>query len=132
MMTKNRVKQYLSLLREIAMLEDRIYSAACGGEFVTDMVRGSTKELPYAQHNIVIQGFGSEAVPKLSTRKAWCVAECKAIEDFIASLDDSVMRQLLTRRYLEGRSVKETGELVGYSDRQVGRLINDFFGKDVL
>lgn len=131
-MTKQRVKQYLSLLREIAMLEDRIYSASCGGDFVTDMVRGSTKELPYAMHNIVIQGFGSDAVPKLSTRKAWCVAECKAIEDFIANLDDSIMRQLLTRRYLEGRSLKETGGLVGYSERQASRLINEFFGKDVL
>ena len=129
MMTKQRIGQYTSLKREIAMLEDQIYSASCGGEFVTDMVRGSMKQPPYAQHNIVIQGFGSDAVPKLSARKAKCIAECAAIEQFIEQIADSTLRQLFTRRYIEGRTTAEAAQLVGYSRKQATRLINGYFEK---
>ena len=127
-MTKRRVSQYITLKREIIMLEDQILSAGCGDEFVTDYAKDYSKGFPRI---ITLRGYGSHAVPKLSARKAWCIGECDAIEDFICNLEDSIMRQLLTRRYIEGRSIKETGELVGYSERQAGRLINDFFKSSV-
>ena len=128
-MTKQRIGQYTSLKREIAMLEDQIYGSENSGEYAVDMVRGSTKELPYAMHNIVIKGYTSPHVPKLKKRKAALAAECAAIECFVESLDDSVARQILTRRYLEGRQLSETAKLVGYSVSQTKRLINCCFEK---
>lgn len=129
-MTKQRVGQYQSLKREIDMLEDRIYKAENSGDFVTDMVRGSMKGPPYAMHNITIQGYGSKDVPKLAARKARCISECDAIEKFIDGLEDSTMRQLLTLRYIEGRSMEETAELIGYSKNHVWRRISIFFNQN--
>ncbi len=51
------------------------------------------------------------------------------VETFIDTVEDSGMRQLLTRRYLEGRTIKETAKLVGYSQKQAARLIHGFFKK---
>lgn len=124
-MTKSRIGQYNNLKREIAMLEEQILMA--GGEYIHDVVQGSMKNPPYTMHNIVIKGYGSRDIPKLTARKARCLAECDAIEKFIDGLENSMMRQLFTRRYIEGRHISEAAALVGYSERQAQRLINNCF-----
>ncbi|MDL2318082.1 hypothetical protein LJC74_03175 [Eubacteriales bacterium OttesenSCG-928-A19] len=131
-MTKQQIGQYKKLQREIAMLEDRIFEAESSGEYVSDVVQGSMKHPPYAVHNVVIKGYGSSAIPKLAAKKAQRIAECETIEEYIDGLDDSLMRQLLTRRYIEGHTLEETAELVGYSETHVKRLLKDFFAKDDL
>ena len=129
MITRKQIEQYLSLLREIAMLEDQIYDAENTGEYAVDMVRGSAKDLPYAMHNITIKGYTSSHVPKLKKRKAALTAECAAIESFIEALPDSIMRQLFAWRYINGKSLAETAQRVGYSERQARRIMNNFFEK---
>ena len=126
LMTKHRLEQYGKLKREIVMLEDQIVFAKYGGDLVTDSVRGSSTSIPYQQHDITIRGYGTQAVPRLSARKASCEAECAAVEKYIESVDDSVMRQILTRRYIENRTLKETAELVSYSESRVKQLLRGF------
>jgi len=129
-MTKHRLEQYTKLRREIEALDEQIYFAGVsGGGSLTDSVRGSSTSIPYQQHNVAVQGYGSDAIPRLSARKAAKCAECKAVETYIDSIDDSIMWQLLTRRYIEGKTVAETAQLVGYSEVHVGRLINERFKK---
>lgn len=127
MITRQQIEQYTSLKREISMLEDQIYTAECSGEFVTDSVKGSTHEIPYAMRNVVIKGYATRHVPKLHKRKARLEAECAAIEKYIEDVEDSIMRQLLVRRYIEGRTTTEAAQLVGYSRKQATRLINGYF-----
>lgn len=129
MITKQQIEQYTDLKREIIMLSDQIYNAENGGEFVVDMVRGSGDEIPYAMHNITIKGYTSPTVPRLQKRKALLEKQCTAVERFVESVEDSVMRQILTRRYIEGRQLADTAALVGYSVRQIKRLIKNFFEK---
>lgn len=128
-MTKERIEQYISLQREISMLDDQIYEAECSGEFVVDSVRGSSPEIPYAMHNVVIKGYATRHVPKLHKRKAKLEAECAAVEKYIEDVEDSIMRQLLTRRYIEGKSIAEAADLVGYSEIHTKRLYKNFFAK---
>lgn len=129
MITKQQIEQYTDLKREIIMLSDQIYNAENGREFVVDMVRGSGDEIPYAMHNITIKGYTSQTVPRLQKRKALLEKQCTAVERFVESVEDSVMRQILTRRYIEGRQLADTAALVGYSVRQIKRLIKNFFEK---
>jgi DNA-directed RNA polymerase specialized sigma24 family protein len=129
MLTKKQIEQYTKLKQEISMLEDQISGAKNAGEYVTDVVRGSTKEIPYAMHNIVIKGYTSSHVPRLIKRKAAREKECREIERFVESIEDSVLRQLFTWRYIEGRTTTEAAQLVGYSKRQAIRLVNAHFEK---
>jgi DNA-directed RNA polymerase specialized sigma24 family protein len=129
MLTKKQIEQYTKLKQEISMLEDQISGAKNAGEYVTDVVRGSTKEIPYAMHNIVIKGYTSSHVPRLIKRKAAREKECREIERFVESIEDSVLRQLFTWRYIEGLSVAESAARVGYSRKQATRLFCSFFEK---
>ena len=129
MITRQQIEQYTDIQREIIMLSDQIYDAENGGEFVVDMVRGSGDEIPYAMHNITIKGYTSQTVPRLQKRKALLEKQCIAVERFVEGVEDSVMRQILTRRYIEGRHLADTAALVGYSVRQIKRLIKNFFEK---
>lgn len=128
-MTKQRIEQYSSLKREIAMLADQIDKAESSGELVADSVKGSTSEIPYVMHNVTIKGYATHRVPKLHRRKAVLEGECEKIEAFIWGLDDSLIRQIMTWRFIEGKQMGETAKLVGYSVSQVKRLINHCFEK---
>jgi hypothetical protein len=127
MMTKQRLAQYGKLKREIGLLEDRILAAESGGELVTDTVRGSMKEPPYAMRTVVIKGYGSQEVPRLSARLARCAAECAAVEQFVDGITDSTVRQLVDLHFLEGRTMEEAAKMAGYSRRQAIRLVNGLF-----
>lgn len=129
MITRQQIEQYIDLKREISMLTDQIYDAENTGDYAVDMVRGSAKEVPYAMHNITIKGYTSQHVPRLIKRKALLEKECTAIELYIEGLPDSLMRQLFTWRYINGKSLAETAQRVGYSESQTKRLIKNFFEK---
>lgn len=126
-MTKHRLEQYTNLRREITVLTEKLMSSK--KDIVTDSVQCSSSTMPYQQHNVTIQGYDVDVIPRLSARRAAKVAECKAIEIYIDAIDDSIMWQLLYRRYIEGHSLKDTAELVGFSEKQASRLINGFFEK---
>ena len=126
-MTKRRLEQYKSLQREIAMLETRILSATSSGDIVTDMVRGSAPEHPYTQRSIIIQGSGSPAVRRMTDKRRTLEMECTAVEEYIEAVDDSIMRQILTWRYLAGETIEETGRMVGYSGARIKQLLQKFF-----
>jgi len=128
-MSKRRLEQYIDLKKEIFLLGEQILSATSGGDIVTDMVRGSSAEHPYTQHNIIIQGHGSVSVQRWSARKTALEHECTAVEEFIESVDDSTMRQILTWKYIQGNTVERTAAIVGYSPVHVKRLLKNFFEK---
>ena len=129
-MTKQRLKMYCKLKQEIEVLIDRISAAELyGTDAVIDVVH-SAAEFPYKKHDTVIKGFGSSSLPRLRARLHAKRQECEAIENFVNSVDDSIMWQLLTRRYIEGRSLFETADLVGYSPNHASRLIENFLKDD--
>lgn len=128
-MTKRRIEQYINLKREIAMIDVQVLHAENAGEIVTDTVKGSSMDIRYVLSNITIKGYGSDAIPRLSARRAQMVLACKEIEHFVESMSDSTIRQLLTWRYIEGNSLAETARLVGYSEIHAKRLIKNFFKK---
>ena len=127
-MTKQRLMQYSNLLCEVAMLEEQI--ARCrDAECVSDVVQGSMPQIPYAVHNVSIVGYGSRDIPRLLAQKAKRLQELAAIEAFIEAIPDSALRQLFTRRFIEGYLLRDAAFLVGYSARQARRLIKDCLEK---
>lgn len=129
MITKQQIEQYTDLKREIVMLSDQIYEAESSGELAVDMVRGSSDEIPYAMHNITIKGYTSQTVPRLQKRKALLEKQCTAVDLFVEGLPDSMTRQIITWRFIYGKSLAETAQQVGYSESQIKRKIKNFFAK---
>lgn len=126
-MTKQRLERYTKLRDEIEMLEIQIAKGADREELLADVVRGSTGP-GYTMGRVVIRGYGSRSFPKLRQRLAEKIAECEAIEQFVLSVEDTVMWQLLTYRYIEGESLRKTATKMNLAENSVSRLINDFFG----
>ena len=129
-MTKKRIEQYSRLRKEIDLLNERILAEESAGGRATDVVRGSSNVFPYLEQKITVSGYGTRALPRLYKRKAEREAECKAIEEFVNSIEDSVIFQLFTRRYIEGKQLKEAARMIGYSERRAIQIANDFFEKN--
>ena len=131
-MTKQRLEQFHRLRQEVATLERCIEDAPNGTERVTDAVQGSHSGFPYNKHKITIEGSGESLVmrrlkKRLGEKKARLAEELDAIMEYIDSLEDSVVRQIVTLRYVEGLAVCEVAGLVGYSERQISRIIKAAF-----
>jgi len=130
LMTEKQLRQYKFLRREIAQLDERIWETELNSseKGVIDTVM-SAAEFPYNKRPVAVIGYGSKRLPKLYDAKRTREAECERIEEFVESVEDSLMRQLLTCRYIEGMKLCETAFIVGYSESQAKRLLSAFFQK---
>jgi hypothetical protein len=123
-MTKRRIEQYEYLQGEIVLLENQIALAGSGTDIVTDYAKDYRTGHPKV---ITLRGYGSRSVPRLSKLLANKIAECDAVEKYIEAIDDSVTRQILTLKYIEGKTIPEAAQYVGYSERQAKRILSGFF-----
>jgi DNA-directed RNA polymerase specialized sigma24 family protein len=81
------------------------------------------KELLVVERQLEACNEGSYQVPHLRARKGRLMAELAAVEDYVDSLDSSLMRQLVTLHFVEGMSIKEVAAYVGYSEKHACRLL---------
>lgn len=136
-MDAKRLKQYISLQREIKQLERQIgkLRAAKGrpGRVVADSVQASSPAWPYTEHTLRIRGWvPGEMVDKeqietleaqLRDSKRRCQRELWGLSRYIESRSDSEERQLLRMRYIEGLSLKEIGEEMHVDLSVVGKKL---------
>ena len=114
-MTKKELSQLYYLTREIEMLkkqlsdlEDRQDDYICG------TVKASSADYPYTLHSITVSGVTD---PEATYRRRAEIREIKALISlkieqcdieygrlirYVNSVDDSLMRQILTYRYING------------------------------
>jgi hypothetical protein len=136
---KTELSQFSSLQSEIKILEDQLQSLKwqrddVNGKIKTDSVKGSTPNFPYILHNITVKGLSDEelgqkygisesisAVRKqLTERRLACIKEYKRLNDFITSIEDSQMRQILTLRYVYGNEWKDVAAKIGGNNTEDG------------
>ncbi len=135
-MTREKLKQYRALRREIALLDkalDRLKERAAEVPEVMGKVTGSSRDFPYIKRHFSVQmdepiqmdGISRRIRIKEKRRKE---AEKLAaeIEQFIAGIPDSVDRQIFEMIYLEGKKQREAAEAVGYSRSRVTQKISQY------
>ena len=49
------------------------------------------------------------------------------VEEFIASVDDSRMRRILTMRFIDNMSFEQIGKVIGYDRTSISKKIDKFF-----
>lgn len=123
-MTKERLRRYITLKREITDLEARVREAE---ENITSLRSPSFDGVPSA-HGSPGSPIEDAVVALVDLKEhyerklAVMHAEQRAVEEAIASLEDSVERQLMRARYLDGQVWEEVCLTIGYAWSQTHRI----------
>jgi DNA-directed RNA polymerase specialized sigma subunit len=139
-MNKRELSQLNKLQTEIEELKKKLKNPEFLVEpkITTDSVKGSMPEYPYVEHTIKIEGIDysgyNRAVNKIKKQLQEKLDELeKVLEsmfDYIYSLPDSEMRQILTLRYIDGLTWQEVAERMGcQGDGSTQRKRHDKFMK---
>jgi hypothetical protein len=143
---KHELSQFTDLKNEIKMLDDQlqrdlIERDKINGNVKSDSVQGSMPDFPYILHSITVKGLSDDEISqkqdikmdiaaireKLKIRKADCIKQYRRLLDFISNVDDSQMRQILTLKYVYGKSFQQIAFAIGKSDEQIPRKKHDKF-----
>lgn len=120
-MTKDRLEQYRNILAEIKLLEYQLKASMTQGpDYVSDTV-SSAAEFPYSKHTVKIDGYdwsryqdrNGRIRDKLTQRQQAAQAEREAIEDYISGIDDSLVRQAISLKYIEGLKWWQVAQRIG-------------------
>ena len=117
-MTKEKLEQYQSLCKEIKELKQEIDSM-CRDTTTKDSVTGSSPHYPYTIHQIVIEGVDYEHRPIVEAMQRQlqrAINQRMEIEEYIASIDDSQIRQVIRLKYVQGYSWQRVATVLGYRD----------------
>lgn len=117
----DQLKQYKALQREIEALNKAIVEMGEQGPSVSSDAVSSAAEWPYSKHTVQIDGLDwSEydrqmraVLRKREAAKARAAAQLSEIEEYIAGIEDSVMRQIIRYRYIDGLSWRQVAVRVG-------------------
>lgn len=121
-MTKQYMESYLEIGREI---EKEMEKKNRMDIISRDTVRGSSSEFPYTERTFVVSGVSSRSnssridESKLADLKLKQHNVLKEINVFIDNVEEPVMRQILTYKYIAGLSLSEIAYNIRTKDKNV-------------
>jgi len=136
-MTLEQLEQYAVLKREEALWTKELADIRNRCQtMVSDTVRGSSQEFPYTEHTITITGQSPVPDPRitrreqrLQKRKERTRYEREQIEQFIDTLDDSQLRQIVHYRYICGYQWTKVAILMHNKESTLKMRLNRYFKK---
>lgn len=142
-MTKKEMEQYRHLGREIQLYQSQKKATRrnlAEYEQAASTVRGSMPQFPFTQHSIAVgnvPGYEDEQkaeIREYAVKIERLINQRQAVRDYIASIEDSELRQIFTLRYLVGNRKLEWGEVArkmgpGYSAESVRKRVKRFLQK---
>lgn len=100
------------------------------GEMVEDVVTGSSSHFPYGKHKIIVRGADEKRLNSLRIRLIKKKQELeKAIdeaENYLETVEDSEMRNILRLRYEKGMSWMEVARVCGSTEKAVQKRAERF------
>lgn len=148
MVSKEILIQYTDLQQEIKYLSkkiDELKNERIKHEAKKkhDMVRASSKEFPYVEHSVHIEGLTSTSemllnskinteIRKLESRYENLLHVTNDVLDFIESIDDSHMRMIITYRIIENYSWGQVADAMsgGNTEDSVRKAFVRFIEKE--
>ena len=102
-MTKEELKEYIETKREIKIIEEKIEfleskKTSIKSQIITDMPRGEAEQDRLGQLLIRIE----ELIELYNEKQIKLMKQQKQIEDTIEKLEDSVDRNILRLKYIDG------------------------------
>lgn len=135
-MTKEELSKLQKITDEIKQIKLELESIK--PEYTIDSVIGSSINFPYTQHNIKIEGYDIKSYEhkvqriqnRLNHKMIELVEEKDRLTEYIYSLDNSDLRQILTYRYINGLAWELIGKKMEYASVTV-RVKHDKFLKSI-
>lgn len=118
-MDKEQLKQLRYLKTEIEAIKKQIDNLEC--TMAIDKVRGSSSHFPYVQRSFTIEGVDYEEYSrktirlrkKLSRRISELMDLVEETNEFIEGIEDSLTRQIISLRYINGLTWEDVAANVG-------------------
>lgn len=138
-MTKQELRNYISLKGEIAELRQELAELERTAPVVTDTVQGSTPEAPYTLHAVTVSGIDPKAAKAINEKRRRlrflidrCETQREEIRAWIDQIPDSTVRRIFRLRYMRGLSwVQIAHRLDSYRSPEAVRKIHDRFLKKI-
>lgn len=133
-MDKKCLKRYRANRRELLSLErtlERLYMQLEDVPNVSGKVSKSSDDFPYIEQHVTVQmqepkkaSEIKDRIRKKEKRHKALLADMAEAERIIMKMPEGLSRQILESVYLEGMSQQEVGEVVGYTQSMVSKIIN--------
>ena len=127
-MTKKQLEKLKKLKKEAEQLKKLLERPASLREMVVDSVKDYRTGYP---HNITIAGCGQNSYPELQQKyydKLQKIQkEIKVMEDWLDSVSDPEMRDILRLQYINGLTQEQIADELGYVRETVSRKIKKFW-----
>ena len=126
-MIKEELGEIIKIKKEIDQLRIKLKEMNYGDNdtIVTDKVRGSMSQFPYLPRSFTIVGKEEmseeclrqrdEIAIKIRIKTQKLMEKINKAFEYINSIEDSNIRQILTYRYIDGLTWEQTGEAMSYS-----------------
>lgn len=132
-MNKEELSKIAAIQTEIEVIKRQISEADCS--YIADRVRGSSSVFPYVERSFSIKGYDIDSYytklnrlqNKLKRKLDELMDERDRVLDYIETVPDSIMRQILILKYINGMTWKQIGAEIGYSARSIRRKHASFF-----
>lgn len=132
-MDKKCLKRYRANRRELLSLErtlERLYAQLEDVPEVSGKVSKSSDNFPYIEQHVTVQmqepkkaSEIKDRIRKKEKRHKALLADMAEAERIIMKMPEGLSRQILELVYLEGMSQQEVGEVVGYTQSMVSKII---------
>ena len=132
-MDKECLKRYRANRRELFSLErtlERLYMQLEDVPEVSGKVSKSSDDFPYIEQHVTVQmqepkkaSEIKDRIRKKEKRHKALLADMAEAERIIMKMPEGLSRQILEQVYLEGMSQQEVGEVVGYTQSMVSKII---------
>lgn len=132
-MDKECLKRYRANRRELLSLErtlERLYTQLEDVPEVSGKVSKSSDDFPYIEQHVTVQmqepkkaSEIKDRIRKKEKRHKALLADMAEAERIIMKMPEGLSKQILELVYLEGMSQQEVGEVVGYTQSMVSKII---------
>ena len=132
-MDKECLKRYRANRRELFSLErtlERLYAQLEDVPDVSGKVSKSSDDFPYIEQHVTVQmqepkkaSEIKDRIRKKEKRHKALLADMAEAERIIMKMPEGLSRQILELVFLEGMSQQEVGEVVGYTQSMVSKII---------
>ncbi len=131
-MTRQQLRQLKYLKNEIKLLREQIDKLKAG--VASDVVEGSENEFPYTKRRFTITGADYEEYQRKSKRLQRRLQRrvddlmdlLEEINEYIADIDDSLLRQIITLRHVNGLTWDQVAASIGGGNTADGvRMMHD-------